>query len=896
MHGWINVDDLDASNTLESLHSRGFVFPPGQQGMLFHSGNILKSNDPKDSTMLGASGSISSIAAAASSGKMTDSLEGNTYRFILCSIGVGKSVVLDDPHILPRPQLPQGYDSFFVAPSSNTFGDGKQKGARKTRGDRPSSALSNEYEHDYILLDPAQSLPLYLVQFTVSYSRAVSRIGVYGQEYDVDPDSQEVIQLTKKDLLGPMTPVIQQIYERYDFFDPILYVPVSVRDKMVGSHSTGEAAQHKLIGIGDAYDAALAESINPDPLVSQRQAEIRAHLAAVEGKVRDINRNAAEVEEQIYQMLQEALFQLQDQTKQRINILRAEEVELQRQLHHIDWVESFLEQQREVAQPVDFLYSWKCHVQLRGDVSKTPLTTPLVLNNVHANLALHGRISVVADGYEDDEDVAPTIAVVADNFDVNEQALEDGEAQGNIGGNQQNFSSDFQVDNEDNEPELLNEDDVEEKDDLNGPRSQNPSTARDPKRATGGLRKVDDLWNQALLEQASQPRGFSGSFSAFGNAPTSSSRAVDRSIASAAGGMNTSQGFANELASPPPPPPGKVAAIGGSAAAGAGAGVGVGAGASASADTSRLGPDTSVGSIRLDPMGRRKIPVSERCPPKFIANSLTNEATRRLKQKKLTELPDVSKLFEESKLIDDSVMNPGLIVKAEEEIRLAKEEAEKSAAEGKSPQRVPELPVFLKISEVHALIYALPIPAPESIETKLLYASWRDDERSVAKMISTMPKTRSTDPSGRVFEFMEDIPTIMLIKANGQVFGGFASQPWREDGQSFGNARCFLFSLTKDVKVPFHGRETLPVSPATLKYCIDNGIQPPKYSVLLSDLKKLQFGVEDLYIDSDFKNCSSSLEHSFGFGLVPGSAEATSFLSGSEKFDIEEIELWGITE
>lgn len=50
---------------------------------------------------------------------------------------------------------------------------------------------------------------------------------------------------------------MQSLYDRYDFFDPIDYVPVSIRDKMVGSHSTGEASQHKLIGIADAYDAAL---------------------------------------------------------------------------------------------------------------------------------------------------------------------------------------------------------------------------------------------------------------------------------------------------------------------------------------------------------------------------------------------------------------------------------------------------------------------------------------------------------------------------------------------------------------------------------------------------------------------------------------------------------------
>ena len=43
-----------------------------------------------------------------------------------------------------------------------------------------------------------------------------------------------------------------KLYDRHDFFDPILYTPVSLRDKMTGSHSTGDAAQHKLIALSDA--------------------------------------------------------------------------------------------------------------------------------------------------------------------------------------------------------------------------------------------------------------------------------------------------------------------------------------------------------------------------------------------------------------------------------------------------------------------------------------------------------------------------------------------------------------------------------------------------------------------------------------------------------------------
>ena len=38
------------------------------------------------------------------------------------------------------------------------------------------------------------------------------------------------------------------------------------------------------------------------------------------------------------------------------------------------------------------------------------------------------------------------------------------------------------------------------------------------------------------------------------------------------------------------------------------------------------------------------------------------------------------------------------------------------------------------------------------------------------------------------------------------VFGGFVSDPWRSDGRPFGTPKSFLFSLTLDLKIPYHGR------------------------------------------------------------------------------------------
>jgi hypothetical protein len=46
------------------------------------------------------------------------------------------------------------------------------------------------------------------------------------------------------------------LYDRHDFFDPVLYQPVSLRDKMTGSHATGARAARHLTGSHAAGAAA----------------------------------------------------------------------------------------------------------------------------------------------------------------------------------------------------------------------------------------------------------------------------------------------------------------------------------------------------------------------------------------------------------------------------------------------------------------------------------------------------------------------------------------------------------------------------------------------------------------------------------------------------------------
>jgi hypothetical protein len=80
---------------------------------------------------------------------------------------------------------------------------------------------------------------------------------------------------------------------------------------MVGNHSTGEPASHKLISVADAYRDAVAAAAQDDPLLVGRQQALRAQMTQVEERMTLVKQNASEAEETLYRILQEALYNLQ---------------------------------------------------------------------------------------------------------------------------------------------------------------------------------------------------------------------------------------------------------------------------------------------------------------------------------------------------------------------------------------------------------------------------------------------------------------------------------------------------------------------------------------------------------------------------------------------------------
>lgn len=299
------------------------------------------------------------------------------------------------------------------------------------------------YRHEYVVTDPSQVLPQFIVQFTEgddadddsgADSDGSGSDAETGSQSESEQDrrtSTESSPASEPDGHGGGRPLSEVQNRRaharrraaakrhvkrkggygtcphhkstaVEYFCQLCHMPVCVHCKMVGSHSAGEAAHHALIGIEDAYDAALESSRREDPLLASRKDSLHEALSAVRGKSALIAANASAVEELIVQKMHEALDQLRRLTRRKATVLLAEELELLRQLDHFDWVESFLAEEKESLSPVDFLAAWSRHAALRTQLHGTGAGVrdgvDKVLTKVMPDLHVAGHVEVLTGG------------------------------------------------------------------------------------------------------------------------------------------------------------------------------------------------------------------------------------------------------------------------------------------------------------------------------------------------------------------------------------------------------------------------------------------------------------------------------------------------------------------
>ena len=122
---------------------------------------------------------------------------------------------------------------------------------------------------------------------------------------------------------------------------------------------------------------------------------------------------------------------------------------------------------------------------------------------------------------------------------------------------------------------------------------------------------------------------------------------------------------------------------------------------------------------------------------------------------------------------------------------------------------------------------------------------------------------------------------MLVFKSGEYVFGAYSPVIIPDDGEYSGTEDAFLFSLTHNLIFPYHGRRHHP------KWKGRRG-----GDAVRGEEDMIQYGLKDLVIPEDMLRCSSSLEHSYGFGMA--NDVTNTFLAGQQIFTIDEVEIWRV--
>lgn len=128
-------------------------------------------------------------------------------------------------------------------------------------------------------------------------------------------------------------------------------------------------------------------------------------------------------------------------------------------------------------------------------------------------------------------------------------------------------------------------------------------------------------------------------------------------------------------------------------------------------------------------------------------------------------------------------------------------------------------------------------------------------------------------------------PNVLLIQSGDFIFGAYVNQTLlpSEDNKWSGSPSCFLFSVTFDLKLPYHGRNP----PGKGKM--------PHPCAFLADTNHLLFGNGDIQLDGELETGSSNLEGCFGLGLPRTSHATSTLLAGVNNFTIDKLEVWHVS-
>jgi len=376
LDSWLDINRLNESNSPDKVCQRGFEFSSG--GLIFPTGHITLDQDNYKT-------------------------KNRVHELFVVRAAVGRPYSVAQKNldrIRDKRKLPQGFDSVYILYEDE---------------DEPQV-----YKNDYIIYENSQVLPMYVIHFEFDPKKEEelsapicdlcqeNQATVYCKNedanlcFDCDEDHHlKIGRLAAKHQRVPINERPKQFGKcqqhpecTLEFYCPVDNEPLCVYCKISGTHSGGEKVDHPIIKISEAYTKALVESKEKDPILEKRKSALTDLLNNIDSTIKEINENATEVEEQIYQLLQEALRMLHEETQKKLSFLIADQVEIKRQYEQISWIQNFLRYQMDILNPADYLNTWSKFLLLKNDlINLTPVPTP---TNIQPDMRVDGKINVIA--------------------------------------------------------------------------------------------------------------------------------------------------------------------------------------------------------------------------------------------------------------------------------------------------------------------------------------------------------------------------------------------------------------------------------------------------------------------------------------------------------------------
>jgi len=378
LYAWVPVSELPHNCTVQDVCKTGFrIFGGG--GMAFHIGNVRLPTAFRNLSGKGrgTATNYSDSRAFGPKGRGRGLPQGRRlYEFLFCRIGVGRSYLIEDAQQAEALEIPPEYDSFFVRhdPEEDP----------RVPGEVPGVLPRHVLHHEYILRDPTQALPLYLVHFEydpeadeklalpVCDNCGANPALLFCEADDArlceacdakihaaNSIAQRHIRVPVNEMPGmPLGQCMDHPEAEADEFCKECRIPICPHCRSLGSHSMNEAAKHRCMPLLDAYRMELKRNRHGNPPSLASSLEVDKALSMLDRKLTEVQQSGQAVEDEAYRHVQLAIQQGQDLAEEQVGILLAEELEAKRQLQQADWLESFFSEAAKNLPPVDFLQSW----------------------------------------------------------------------------------------------------------------------------------------------------------------------------------------------------------------------------------------------------------------------------------------------------------------------------------------------------------------------------------------------------------------------------------------------------------------------------------------------------------------------------------------------------------